>query len=1052
MSFSQGFGSSNPFGGGSGSLFGSGPGRNDDDGGSGRGGSGGSGGSGGGFGGFGGGGSDAGRAERSGPRRPSALIITIVIIAALIGAFMVFSGFYAEIQWYSHLGYSEVFWTERLARIGIFVAAFLLMAFLVWLSLWLAFRNRPQNLNAQVNDSVARYQKSLDSMRRLVMLGLPALMGMFAGTTAQGAWETVLLFINQEPFGSTDPEFGLDLGFFVFTLPFLGFLNGFLISAVLVAGIAGILCHYLYGGIRIEQNGKFVVETAARWHLAITGAVFLLLQGVNWWLDRYGTLQDQGGNWAGAMYTDVNAVIPAQTILAVAAVVVALIFILTAVTARWRFSIIGAAMLIVTAVIGGALYPFLVQEYQVQPSERTLETPYIQRNMEMTRFAYGLEDLEQTDYDAEMVAEEGALAEDGANTENIRLLDPNLVSAAFGQFQQFRQYYSFPETLSFDRYEIDGDRHDTVIAAREVNVAQDASWVNQHLIYTHGYGLVAANASTVTPEGRPDFTLQGIPTHGELASDEDYEPRIYFGENSPDYSIVGAPEGADPMELDRPASADSDQDTVYTFSGDGGPSVGNIFNRLVYAIQFQSPEILLSGDMNEESQILYDRHPRERVQKVAPFLEVDQNIYPAIVGDRVKWIVEGYTTSDSFPYSTQQQLDTATTDALTQGGQVLTGQVNYIRNSVKATVDAYDGSVDLYAWDPEDPVLQSWENVFPGTLQPYEEMSAELMDHVRYPEDMFRIQRELLGRYHVTDPGTFYEGNDAWSVPSDPTSDGENSVAQPPYYMTLQMPEQEEPSFSLTGTFIPQVAEGAQQRNVLYGFLAASGDAGAGEDGVKHDDYGQLRLLELPRDTAVPGPGQTQANFDSNAQISQQLNLLRQGASEVINGNMITLPAGDGILYVQPVYVQSTGTDAAYPALRHVLVAYGEEVGFADTLGEALDQVFGGDSGAAVAEGAGVEGEAVDDDLELPEGEEGAVEEDPEQAPEEEEATAPEEDEDEADAPTAGSGDIDEVRQEILEAWEDSQEAFEEGDWGAYGEAQDRLSDAIAELENLTGE
>lgn len=1047
MSFSQGFGSSNPFGG-SGSLFGSGSGRNDDDGGSGRGGSGGSGG---GFGGFGGGGSDSG-AERTGPRRPSALIITIVIIAALIGAFMIFSGFYAEIQWYNHLGYSEVFWTERLARIGIFVTAFLLMAFLVWLSLWLAFRNRPQNLDSRVNDSVARYQRSLDSMRRLVMLGLPALMGMFAGTTAQGAWETVLLFINQEPFGATDPEFGLDYGFFVFTLPFLGFLNGFLISAVLVAGIAGILCHYLYGGIRIEQSGKFVVEKAARWHIAVTGAVFLLLQGVNWWLDRYATLQDQGGNWAGAMYTDVNAVIPAQTILAVAAAVVAVVFILTAVTARWRFSIIGAAMLIVTAVIGGALYPFLVQEYQVQPSERTLETPYIERNMEMTRFAYGLEGLEQTDYDAQMVAEEGALAEDGANTENIRLLDPNLVSAAFGQFQQFRQYYSFPDTLSFDRYEIDGDRHDTVIAAREVNVAQDASWVNQHLIYTHGYGLVAANASTVTPEGRPDFTLQGIPTHGELASDEDYEPRIYFGENSPEYSIVGAPEGADPMELDRPASADSDQDTVYTFSGDGGPSVGNIFNRLVYAIQFQSPEILLSGDMNEESQILYDRHPRERVEKVAPFLEIDQNIYPAIVGDRVKWIVEGYTTSDAFPYSTQQQLESATTDALTQGGQVLTGNVNYIRNSVKATVDAYDGSVELYAWDPEDPILQSWENVFPGTLQPYEEMSAELMDHVRYPEDMFRIQRELLGRYHVTDPGTFYEGNDAWSVPSDPTSEGENAVAQPPYYMTLQMPEQEEPSFSLTGTFIPQVAEGAQQRNVLYGFLAASGDAGTGEDGVKHEDYGQLRLLELPRDTAVPGPGQTQANFDSNARISQQLNLLRQGASEVINGNMITLPAGDGILYVQPVYVQSTGTDAAYPALRHVLVAYGEEVGFADTLGEALDQVFGGDSGAAVAEGAGVEGEAVDDDLELPEGEEGAVEEEPEQAPEDEEAAAPEEDEDDADAPAAGSGDIDQVRQDILDAWEDSQEAFEEGDWGAYGEAQDRLSEAIAELENLTGE
>ena len=1036
MSFSQGFGSSNPF---SGGLFGSGsgksgPGQNDDDSGS-------------------GGGGDTPRAERSGPRRPSALVLTIIIIAVLIAAFVAFAGLYAEVMWFHQLGYSEVFWTERVARIGVFAVGFTVMSVLVWLSLRTAFKTRPKTVQNQMNESVIRYQRTLNSMRRLLMIGLPALMGLFAGTAAQGNWDGVMLFINQEPFGMSDPEFGMDFGFFVFTLPFLGFVNGFLISAVLVAGIAGILCHYLFGGIRIEPSGKFVVEKAARWHIAVTAALFLVLQGVNWWLDRYSTLQSQGGSWAGALYTDVNAVIPAQTILAVAAVLVAAIFIVTAVTGRWRFSIIGSAMLVVTAVIAGALVPFLVQEYQVQPSERSLEMPYIERNMELTQYAYGLDGIEQEAYDADVVASEGALSTDSSNTQNIRLLDPNLVSAAFGQFQQFRQYYSFGDTLSFDRYELDGDQQDTVIAAREVNVADDASWVNQHLIYTHGYGLVAANANTVTPEGRPNFTLQGIPTTGELASDEDYEPRIYFGENSPDYSIVGAPEGDEPMELDRPAAADSDQETVYTFDGDGGPDVGNIFNRLVYAIQFQSPEILLSGDMTSESQILYERHPRERVQQVAPFLEVDQNIYPAIVDGRVKWIVEGYTTSDSFPYSAQQQLESATTDALTQGGPQLTGQINYIRNSVKATVDAYDGSVDLYAWDTEDPILQAWESTFPSTLQPYTEMSADLMDHVRYPEDMFRVQRELLGRYHVTEPGTFYENNDAWSVPDDPTA--EDEVAQPPYYMTLQMPGQEEPSFSLTGTFIPQVSEGAQVRNVLYGYLAASGDAGTGEDGEKADDYGQLRLLELPRDTAVPGPGQTQANFDSNSQISQELNLLRQGASEVLNGNMITLPAGEGMLYVQPVYVQSTGTDAAYPALRKVLVAYGEEVGFADTLGEALDQVFGGDSGADVADGAGVEGEAVDDEIVEGGGQE-EPEEDPNGSPEDEESPAedeasPEEDESPTEdaSPTddAASGSAQERLNDALDranqAIQDSESALSENDFGAYGEAQDELQQAI---------
>ncbi|WP_147104914.1 UPF0182 family protein [Nesterenkonia populi] len=1040
MSSNPGFGSQNPFGGG---IFGNsgfgGSGRgNDDEGGS-------------------NGGGRASSGESGGFRRPSALILTIIIIVALLAAFVFLAGVYADVMWFSQLGYQEVFWTERIARVAVFAAAFLVMGLMVWLSLFLAFKFRPEGVR-QGNDSVAQYQRSLTSMRRLLMFGLPALMGVFAGTAAQANWDGVLLFFNQEPFGETDPQFGLDYGFYVFTLPFLNFIVGFLISALLVAGIAGILCHYLFGSIRIEQSGKFIVEKAARWHVAAIAALFLLLQGANWFLGRYATLQDQSGNWAGAMYTDVNAVIPAQTILAVAAVLVALIFIVTAITARWRLSLVGAAMLVITAIVGTGVYPFLVQEYQVGPTEQTLESEYIERNMELTRYAYGLDDMEQQDYQATPEAEQGALAGDEANIENIRLLDPNLVSAAYRQFQQFRPYYQFPDTLSFDRYDIDGETHDTVVAAREVNAPTEGSWVNQHLIYTHGYGLVAASANTVTDEGRPEFTLQGIPTTGELASDDDYEPRIYFGENSPEYSVVGAPEDAAPMELDRPAAqivededgeavegeGDDGQDTQYTFSGDGGPSVGNYFSRLVYALEFGSPEIFLSGDMNEESQILYNRHPRERVQEVAPYLEVDQNIYPAIVDGGVKWIIEGYTTSDSFPYSAQQQLESATQDAMTEG-PALTGQVNYIRNSVKATVDAYDGSVELYAWDDEDPILEAWQNVFPSSLQSYEEMSADLLDHVRYPEDMFRVQRQLLTEYHVDSPGTFYEGNDAWSIPSDPTS-GDDAVSQPPYYMTLQMPEQEDPSFQLTSTFIPATEADGQQRNVLYGFLAASGDAGTGEDGVKNEDYGQMRLLELPRDTAIPGPGQTQANFDSHSTVASQLNVLELGGSEVLRGNMISMPAGDGILNVQPVYVQATGTGAAYPALRMVLVAFGEEVGYGDTLQEALDMIFDGDAGVEAAEGAGVDAEAVDDDLE-------GVDPD---AVEDEEATVPDEDDDEEPAedeetaePEAIDGDTAELLEEAGQLMNESQEAMADGDWAAYGEAQAELEQLIEQLLEL---
>ncbi|WP_150460799.1 UPF0182 family membrane protein [Nesterenkonia ebinurensis] len=1052
MSFSQGFGNSNPF---SGGIFGSGPGNSNNDDAD----SGGSGGSRGGD----------GRSSQGGRRRPSALIITIIVIAALLGAFVAFSGFYAEIMWYSQLGYSEVFWTEWLARGAIFAVAFLVMGLLVWLSLFFAFRTRPKNIEGQLAESVSRYQSTLTSMRRLLMFGLPVLMGLFAGTAAQANWQQVLLFLNQEPFGQEDPEFGLDFAFYVFTLPFLNFVNGFLISAVLVAGIAGILCHYLFGSIRIESSGKFVVEKAARWHVAVAVAAFILLQGASWFLGRYATLQDQSGNWAGALYTDVNAVIPAQTILAIAAVLVAIVLVITAITARWRFAIIGTAMLIVTAIIGTGVVPFLVQEYQVRPTEQSLEDEYIQRNMELTRFAYGLDDLEKISYSATMQAEEGALSNDATNVENIRLLDPNLVSAAYRQFQQFRPYYTFPDTLSFDRYEIDGQRYDTVIAAREVN-APEGSWVNQHLIYTHGYGLVAANANTVTPEGRPDFTLQGIPTTGDLASDEEYQPRIYFGESTPQYSIVGAPEGAPPRELDRPAveltedeegeleenAEETQDDTQYTFTGDGGPSVGNMFNRLIYALNFQSPEIFLSGDINEESQILYDRHPRERVEKVAPYLEVDQNIYPAIVDGRIKWIVEGYTASNDFPYSAEEQLESATVDALTQGApQQLTGQVNYMRNSVKATVDAYDGSVELYAWDDQDPILQAWQQVFPESIQPMEEMSAELLEHVRYPEDLFRIQRSLLTEYHVDEASTFYEGNDAWSVPEDPTIEG--GSPQPPYYMTLQMPEQEEPSFSLTSTFIPATEADGQQRNVLYGFLAASGDAGTGQDGDRHEDYGRLRLLELPRQTSIPGPGQTQANFDSHQTIAQQLNVLDDlGGSEVHRGNMITLPAGGGILNVQPIYVQAT-TGSAYPALRMVLVGFGEDVGYGDTLQEALDMVFEGDAGVEAVEGAGVDAEAVEDDLE---GVEGVTEDDEETEPsptptETEEATAPtdDEDEDDDDAPVAEDDQerLDQLRSEAAQLWAERNEAFAEGDLARYRQLElefEETLDELFELEN----
>ena len=883
---------------------------------------------------------------------------TIIVIGILVAVFVFVSSVYADVLWYNQLGFERVFWTEYLSKAAIFVVAFLLMGFATWISLRLAYRSRPVYApDGQRQDNMSKYQSQLEPMRRLLMIGVPVVIGIFAATAVTSQWKEVLLFFNQVDFGETDPQFGMDLAFYMFSLPFIGLLTGYLISVVLIAGIAGLLTHYLYGGIRIEERGGVVIGKPARIHIAVFAVGFLLLQAVNFWVDRYSTLLSQNGRVAGALYTDVHAVIPTKTILAIAAVLVAVTFIVGAIMGRWRLPIIGTAMLLVTVIVAGGIYPFIVQQYQVVPSEKTLERDFIQKNIEMTRQAYGLDAVEETAYDVQLNPQKNALAKDSATTTNIRLLDPNLVSAAFDQLQQFRTYYKFTNTLNVDRYEIDGKTEDTVIGVRELNVDPGDTWVNQHITYTHGYGVVAAYGNRVAAGGRPDFMLSGIPTTGVLGNDKTYEPRIYFGELSPDYSIVGGPEGWEPRELDRPASGSGSEDTRNTFSGDGGPSVGNFFNRLVYSLKFASTDLLLSDAINDKSQILYDRSPKERVEKVAPYLTIDSNAYPAIVDGRVKWIVDAYTTSKNYPYSKQQALDSAVTDSLTGGTRAVaqTGQINYIRNSVKATVDAYDGSVTLYAWEPEEPLLQAWQKVFPTNIKSYKDMSAELMSHVRYPEDLFKVQRELLATYHVTDPGGFYDANDAWSVPGDPTQSNA-SIKQPPYYLSLKMPKQEKEAFSLTSTFIPQTDVGGQQRNVLFGFLAAEADAGT-EAGVKAEGYGKLRLLAIPRELSVPGPGQAQQNFDSNATVSQALNLLRQGASEVKNGNLLSLPVGGGILYVQPVYVQSSG-QTSYPTLRKVLVAFGDKVGFADTLAEALDQVFQGTSGAVTSEnGEGSEGE-----------------------------------------------------------------------------------------------
>src|SRR5690606_36167963 len=452
-----------------------------------------------------------------------------------------------------------------------------------------------------------------------------------------------------------------------------------------------------------------------------------------------------------------------------------------------------------------------------------------------------------------------------------------------------------------------------VIAVRELNQAGQSNqgWYNNTLVYTHGYGVVAAYGNSRAADGTTEFLESGIPSTGSLG---EYEPRVYFGESSPLYSIVGAPEGATPIECDYPRGGGDESDAnaaTTTFAGDGGPKLDDVIKKLVYAIKFQTADLLLSDDVTDESQILYDRNPLVRVEKVAPYLTLDSDTYPAIVDGRIVWIVDGYTTTAGYPYSSVQQLSAAIADTYTPRPDFPLDDVNYIRNSVKATVDAYDGKVTLYAWDDEDPLLKTWQKIFPSTLKPMSEMSEELTAHVRYPADLFKLQRAILQTYHVDDAGTFYSGDNAWATPEDPTQT--TGVAQPPYYLTMQMPGADRPSFSIYSTYIPQRQATDTGQSVLTGYLAANADAG--------EDYGKLTLLTLPTQDTVPGPGQVQSNFNSNATVATELNLLNQQGSKVTRGNLLTVPVGGGLLYVQPVYVASTG-ETSYPLLRKVLVSF----------------------------------------------------------------------------------------------------------------------------------
>jgi uncharacterized protein len=937
-------------------------------------------------------------------RRISPLSVAIGILAALAFVLVSAAGVYTDWLWFRQLQFESVFITQILSQVVSFLAGFVTMAVVVGVGLMLAWRSRPIYLRMPDESPFQIYQQLLENLRKVVMFGVPLLIGVFGGLVLARDWQTAVLFLSKNEFGSADAQFGLDASFYVFELPFYSLVVGYVSGAILLAGLVNAAVHLIYGGIRFTGR-EIAISKPARVQLSILVASYLLVQALSLWLDQYGTVTSSGGLFTGANYTDANAIIPGLQILAMISVVVAVAFLVTAVLGRWRISIIATALMVVSSIVLSGVYPWIVQTFQVVPNERTLEGQFLQRNIDATRAAYGLEGVEVVEYDAKVVAEPGALRNDAKTTASIRILDPALVSDAFRQLEQYRQYYSFPNRLHVDRYQLNGQVQDTVVAVRELNqggLGASNSWYNSTIVYTHGFGFVAAYGNKRDSDGKPLFLHAGIPPVGLLG---EFEPRVYFGANSPQYSIVGAPAGSEPLEFDYPAGVDGQRETYTTFSGDGGPKLGDLLTRLAYALKFQSEQILLSDAINADSQVLYNRDPATRVSEVAPYLTLDSEVYPAVVDGRIKWIVDGYTTTSKYPYSNLEAFNRAILDSSSERFRAGSGNVNYIRNSVKATVDAYDGKVELFAWDDQDPILKAWMNVFPNTVKARTEMSADLMAHVRYPSDLFKVQRAILGRYHVTEAGSFYSQQDAWMTPNDPVAAGGLGALQPPYYLTMQAPGQDQSAFSLYSTFIPQ-STGETTRNVLTGYLIANSDAG-NVPGKVSSSYGRLTLLNLPRETIVPGPGQVQNNFNADSNVSSLLNILRQGSTRVLNGNLLTLPVGGGLLYVQPVYIESTG-ETSYPLLQKILVAFGDQIAFEDTLDEALDVLFGGESGV--------------------------------DAPGETPGTG---------TPGTGEGAQNEALQAALakaqQAIKDKAAALQRGDWNAFGEADKRLAAAIAE-------
>ncbi len=838
-------------------------------------------------------------------RRPNTITIVAIVAVMLVALSGVAAELYTDVLWYTDLGQGTVFWRTLAWRWGTGLVSALLYFAAVFVNIRIARSLTPDRPVRVIGNPVAQFEEALDRMRQTLgrsagpaAMGVAVVAAVMAGVAAAGAWETLALAANGGSFGISDAQFGRDVGFFFFTLPAFRLIRQWLTGALVVTLLITAGVYLLAGSIRPWDRWRGF-DPHVKAHLSVIGGLIVVVQAFGYWLDIFELDYSPRGQVLGASFTDVHAQVPAYTILIVIALLSGIALLVNIRFRGWRLPAIALGAWVAAAVLVGGVYPSLIQQFRVAPNEVEAESPYIARNIEATRQAYDLEGIEVRAFPADESLTAADLSDNERTIGNIRLWDPSVVPDTYRQLQGMRLYYDFAD-VDIDRYTLDGERRQVLISARELDVSRLASqaqtWVNQHLVYTHGYGVVISPVNESTGQGYPHFIVKDIPpaTTTDLVIEQ---PALYFGELTSNYVIAGT--GL--AEFDYPVG-DSNAETSY--SGDGGIEVGGLARRAAFAMRLSAPQILFSNYITHDSKVLFRRTISERITALAPWLYQDSDPYPVVADGRVVWVMDCYTVSDRYPYSERY------------------GGINYIRNSVKVTVDAYDGTTTLYAFDPSDPLLVAWSKVYPGLLADAGDMPEEIAEHLRYPADLFSLQAEVYKTYHMRDPKVFYNKEDQWALPGE-GSDG-SGTAMDPFYVLMQLPQEADEDFMLMMPFTPRTKAN------MIGWMAAKSDP---------DSYGERVVYTLPKQRLVLGPEQVAARVNQDPVISQELTLWNQRGSGVRWGNLLVIPMNDSIVYVQPLYLQSEQT--SMPQLTRVVVAYGDRIAMEESLDAALLAVFG---------------------------------------------------------------------------------------------------------------